>query len=128
MELLHKGRRVASHARSRRRARTSSHHEVVAFLSDACPTRHRIPGRVDAAARSNGWASKAAWTFHCGAGQAHPGRALCIRKKQSPSPTMTGPDFQKLYEELRLGASLGSPHALAVRMEAKRRRGIQERC
>ena len=31
---------------------------------------------------------------------------------------MTGPDFQKLYEELRLGASLGSPHALAVLMRS----------
>ena len=27
---------------------------------------------------------------------------------------MTGPDFQKLYEELRLGAPCGSRHALAV--------------
>ena len=31
---------------------------------------------------------------------------------------MTGPDFQKLYEELRLGAPRGSRHALAVLMRS----------
>ena len=31
---------------------------------------------------------------------------------------MTAPDFQKLYEELRLGAPCGSRHALAVLMRS----------